>query len=61
MEQNWVTYLLTGGFAKGYRTYIIAAVAVVGAVASFSVGDLSLEATIAAVVGAVGLVTAAQH
>jgi hypothetical protein len=37
-----LTYLLTGGFAKGYRTYIMAGVALVGVVAQFSVGDLSL-------------------
>lgn len=58
---NWFAYLLTGGFLKGYRTYVIAAVAVIGAVAGYAVGDLSLEATIAAVIGAFGLVTAAQH
>ena len=35
--------ILTGGFAKGYRTYIMAGVIVITAVASFSVGDITLN------------------
>ena len=38
--------LLTGGFAAGYRTYIMAGVVVITAVASFSVGDIDLNTLI---------------
>lgn len=34
-------YVITGGWAKGYRTYILAAVGVIAAVAQWSVGDAS--------------------
>lgn len=37
-----LTYLLTGGFAKGYRTYILAGIALVTVVAQFAVGDIGL-------------------
>ena len=39
---NIIGSILTGGFAKGYRTYIFAGLAFVTAAAQFSVGDLSL-------------------
>jgi hypothetical protein len=35
-------YFLSGGWAKGYRTYILGAVMAVQALASFAVGDISL-------------------
>jgi phage-related holin len=38
---------------KGYKTYIVAAVAVIGAVAGFLVGDLSMADAIQLVVTAV--------
>lgn len=34
-----MTYILTGGFARGYRTYILAALGVLTAAASWAVGD----------------------
>lgn len=38
---------------KGYKTYIVAAVAVVSAVAAYLVGDVSLAAAVQAVITAV--------
>lgn len=32
-------YILTGGFAAGYRTYILAALGVITAAAGWAVGD----------------------
>ena len=37
-----LTYILTGGFLAGKRTYVIGAALVIQAVASWAVGDLSL-------------------
>jgi hypothetical protein len=34
-----LTWLLTGGFAKGYRTYVLAGLAAVTVVANWSLGD----------------------
>lgn len=48
-------YILTGGFAKGYRTYIMAGVAVVSALAAFATGDANLMSTIEVVATALGL------
>ena len=36
--------ILTGGFLKGYRTYILGALLVAQAAASYAVGDLSFQA-----------------
>jgi hypothetical protein len=47
--------LLTGGFAKGYRTYILAGVAALGALAAFATGDADLTHTITAVATSLGL------
>lgn len=52
-----ITYILTGGFAKGYRTYILAGVAVITVAAQFSVGDLSLTEAIQQGAIALGLST----
>lgn len=35
--------LLSGGFLKGYRTYVLGAVMALTALASWSVGDMSLS------------------
>ena len=35
--------LLSGGFAAGYRTYILGALMALQAIAQFAVGDLSLQ------------------
>jgi hypothetical protein len=52
-----LTWILTGGFAKGYRTYILTGVAVVGAIASYAVGDTDLVQTLTAVATALGVST----
>jgi hypothetical protein len=39
---NTLGYLISGGFAKGYRTYILAGVGLITVGAQFAVGDLSL-------------------
>lgn len=32
---------MSGGFLSGYKTYVLAAIAVIGAVAGWAVGDLT--------------------
>ena len=44
-----MTYILTGGFLKGYRTYVISGIGVLTAVAAYSTGDANLVDTIKAV------------
>ena len=39
---NSMTSLLTGGFAKGYRTYIIGGLVALQAIAAFAVGDINM-------------------
>lgn len=39
---NNVAWLLTGGFAKGYRTQILGLVTALSALASWAVGDATL-------------------
>lgn len=53
--------ILTGGFLKGYRTYILAGLGVVGLVVNYVVGDADLTTTITGVVTAVATLTAAKH
>ena len=48
-------YILTGGFAKGYRTYIAAGVLVVSALASYATGDADLVHTIQSIAAGLGL------
>lgn len=50
-----MSWLLTGGFLKGYRTYVAAAVVVVSAVAAYMVGDADLVGTITTIATGVGL------
>jgi hypothetical protein len=38
-----MSYILTGGFARGYRTYILAGVGAVVAIANWAVGDMSTQ------------------
>jgi hypothetical protein len=54
-------YILTGGFLKGYRTYILAGLGIAGLVANYLVGDADLSATVTGVVTAVATLTAAKH
>lgn len=60
-----VTNFLTGGFLKGYRTAVIAAVAVLGSLASWAVGDATLVDALSAnwdtILLALGLGAAAVH
>ena len=56
-----LTWLLTGGFAKGYRTYILAAVAVGTALANYAIGDGDLTATVTLVSAALATMAAAKH
>jgi hypothetical protein len=51
----------SGGWLKGYRTYVSVAVLLVSAVASYLVGDHSLQDTLTALIGAAGLIFAAKH
>ena len=44
-------------FLKGYKTYLVAAAAIVGAVAGFATGELSLTEGIGAIVAAVTAMT----
>lgn len=37
-----MTSILTGGFAAGYRTYILGAMLALQAIAQYAVGDLTL-------------------
>lgn len=39
---NSLTWLLTGGFAKGYRTQILGLVTALSALTSWAVGDMTL-------------------
>ena len=53
-----MTWILTGGFAKGYRTYILAAIGIASAVAKYSLGDMDLVSTIQAVAVSASIGTA---
>lgn len=50
-----ITKILTGGFLKGYRTYILAGVAAVTVAAQFLVGDLNLTEALQQLALALGL------
>lgn len=50
-------YILTGGFAKGYRTYILVGLAVVGVIAQYAVGDLTLTEALSQSAAALGIGT----
>ena len=50
-----LNYILTGGFLKGYRTYVMAAVVVVSALASYVTGDADLVHTIQTIAAGLGL------
>jgi hypothetical protein len=39
---NTIAWLLTGGFARGYRTQILGLVAALSALTSWAVGDVTL-------------------
>jgi hypothetical protein len=50
-----IGWILSGGFAKGYRTYVMASVVVITALAAYAVGDAGLIQTIQIVAGGTGL------
>jgi hypothetical protein len=56
-----LAWLLTGGFLKGYRTYVLAAVAIGTALANYAVGDADLTATVTIVSAALAALAAAKH
>jgi hypothetical protein len=56
-SMNNFGWVLTGGFAKGYRTYILIAVAIGSAIASYSVGDIDLLKLIESMALALGVGT----
>jgi hypothetical protein len=52
-----ITYIITGGFLKGYRTYVLAGAAAIGVVAQYLVGDVSLTEAVSGLAMALGLGT----
>lgn len=62
---QYVTYLLMGGFLKGYRTAVLAVATVLGVFAQWAVGDMTLQGVIQqdwpALVLALGIGAAAVH
>ncbi len=55
---NTIAWLLTGGFAKGYRTQILGLSTAISAIALWAVGDATLSDLIAkapAIFGGLGL------
>lgn len=38
-----LTWLLAGGFAKGYRTQILAGLGIITCIANFAMGDMTLQ------------------
>lgn len=42
-----ITWLITGGFAKGYRTQVLGVTAALSAIALWAVGDMSFADLIA--------------
>lgn len=52
-----MSYILTGGWLKGYRTYVLAAIAALGVVAQYLVGDVTLTETISGLATALGIGT----
>lgn len=54
-------WVITGGFAKGYRTYLISAGMIIAALINYAVGDNDLSTLIKTIAAAAGLITAAQH
>lgn len=62
---NVITSILTGGFLKGYRTYLIAAGMIVAVVVKYLSGDIGLIDAVTqnweAIAAALGLLAAAAH
>jgi hypothetical protein len=62
---DWITYILTGGFLKGYRTQIAAALLVLNVVAGYLMGDIgfveALKQSWEQIVIAFGLLASSVH
>jgi hypothetical protein len=58
---NNVLYYLSGGFLKGYRTYIIMAVGMITLFAGWAVGDITTADAVNSLLALLGLGTAAHH
>lgn len=41
---NKLGYLLSGGFLKGYRTYLMGGILIVQAIVAYALGDITLTA-----------------
>jgi hypothetical protein len=52
-----LAYIFSGGFLRGYRTYLMGAVIVVTALASYAAGDVDLPHTIEAIAAGLGFTT----
>jgi len=61
MDWSNVGYILTGGFLKPYRTYIIMGLALAGVAVSWAVGDTDTPHAINSILVILGLGTAANH
>ena len=57
MNPQTLTYILSGGFAAGYRTYVMSGTIVVSALAAYAVGDADLVHTVQAIATGLGLGT----
>lgn len=56
-----IVYLITGGFLKGQRTYILGTLLILQALASWAVGDTTLQglaAELPEIIAGLGLITA---
>lgn len=59
-----IMYIITGGFLKGYRSYILGIILIVQAVASWAVGDMSfmtLMEQLPELLAGAGIMAAAVH
>jgi hypothetical protein len=56
-----LTWWLSGGFARGYRTYILMGLAVLTVAVGWADGDLTTSQAIPALLAALGLPAAANH
>lgn len=54
-------HILTGGFLKSYRTYVLMALAFVTAIVGWSVGDMDTSQFLTFIFTTLGLGTSANH
>jgi hypothetical protein len=53
-----MTWFFTGGFLKGYRTYVLSSVGIATALGQYSIGDANLTETVQAISLAMSVGTA---